>query len=166
MSNEQSVSQRQQTIYNRTIERIIPDKPLQSQLSMRPVTTKNTYFPMLNPKTNNSIRQYQTFDTNVNFNPGNTKGPWSGFASNINTESIVRNQIYASQKNPLSAYIPSSNSSLYVNKWKNTNTVEQPFHNLFNGDKVNDIVSTNPNDKYVGISLFNNSTRQQLKDID
>ena len=39
------------------------------------------------------------------FNPGTANAPWSGFSTNINTESQLRNQFFALQRNDQAEYI-------------------------------------------------------------
>ena len=57
--------------------------------------TKYSYFPIVDPrrKLNTPLQQMPVFNPHTTFNPGNTQSPWSGFASNINIESELRNQI-------------------------------------------------------------------------
>ena len=108
------------------------------------------------------------------FNPGNKLGSSSCFSSNINDESILRNQIYAYQKFPQANYVPNSNSDLYNSSITKSsdNTVESKFPNLFNGNIIppkneTNLASSNNNPSHLqnlGNNLFNNATRQQLKD--
>ena len=91
--------------------------------------------------------------------------PWSGFASNINLESELRNQVFALQKCSQSVYVPSSNSDLYHFQFKPTNhhdQVKQPFPELFKNNLYSDF---NPNNENIAKGAFYNHTRQQLKDL-
>ena len=122
--------------------------------------------PILNYDTNNSFKSLLSFD------PGTKINQWSHFAANINNESILKNQVYALQKSPEANYIPSSNSELYnstitFNNTNNTNNnPETMFPTLFNSNIVNQ--NSNKLQKMEEPSnlgnLFNNHTRQQLKD--
>jgi hypothetical protein len=163
---DQSSLQKQHTTYQRSSRRNIPSQPLQSYLSSRPVQTKYTVFPIVDPtrQINEALKQHSTYDISKVFNPGNAKSPWSGYASNVNHESELRNQIYALQDCSAATYVPSSNSSLYNVKWQNSTQVTQPFPDLF---KNEDFCSFNPNpdSNLVGYSIFNNSTRQQMKEM-
>jgi hypothetical protein len=87
--------------------------------------------------------------------------PWSGYASNVNVESDLRNQIFALQKCSQAVYVPSSNSDLYQFGFKPTKQESQPFPNLFANEQFSQF---NPNPENVGHDVFYNSTRQQLKD--
>jgi hypothetical protein len=95
------------------------------------------------------------------FNPGNAQGPWSGYANNVDIETVLRNQTFALQKGDRSMYVPSSNSDLYITEVvgrKETQT--HPY--LFKNDPL---PSFNPNILNLGNDVFNNATRQQLKSI-
>ena len=113
--------QTNQRIYSRNI----PSQMLQPYIDVRPVMTKYSYFPIVDPRKNISVplQQMPTYNVHQVFNPGNTTSPWSGFASNINLESELRNQVYALQKCSQAVYVPNSNSDLYNYKFR---TVNQP----------------------------------------
>ena len=117
---------------NRIYDRNIPSQMLQPYLDVRPVMTKYSYFPIVDPRRpiNVPLTQMPTFNVHNVFNPGNTQSPWSGFASNINTESELRNQIYALQKCSQAIYVPPSNSDLYTYKFQ-TPKQPNPFQLLF-----------------------------------
>ena len=93
--SEECVSKIHQQTNTRIYDRNIPSQMLQPYLDVRPVMTKYSYFPIVDPRKEISVKlqQQPTFNTQTTFNPGNTQSPWSGFASNINTESELRNQI-------------------------------------------------------------------------
>jgi len=163
---DQPSSQRQQTVYLRTMERNIPSQTLQPYLDARPVMTKYSILPIVDPRKSieTPLLQQTTYTPEKVFNPGNDSGPWSGYASNINHESELRNQLYALQSCAQAAYIPSSNSSLYNYKWKNQNQPSQPFPELFNNQQFCPI-NPNQNPDKIGYALFNNATRQQTKEL-
>ena len=166
---DQSTSQRQQTIYLRSYERNIPSQPLQPYLDARPVMTKYSLLPIVDPRKpiQMPLIQQATFSPEKIYNPGNDSGPWSGYASNINHESELRNQIFALQSCSQGAYIPSSKSSLYHINWQqNKNQIRniQPFPNLFENQQFCPN-NPNPNPEKIGFTLFNNATRQQTKDL-
>lgn len=163
---DQSCSQREQIQNLRIYQRNIPSQPLQPYLDARPVLTKYSILPVIDYRrpVNTPLIQQPTYSTRQVFNPGNDTAPWSGYASNVNNESELRNQIFALQSCSQSVYIPSSNSSLYKVNWKKDDNMYQPFPDLF---KKQNFSPVNPNthpDK-VGFSLFNNATRQQIKDL-
>ena len=70
----------------RIYERNIPSHTLQPYIDVRPVMTKYSYFPIVDPRKKISVpmEQLPTYNVNTVFNPGNSVSPWSGFASNIN----------------------------------------------------------------------------------
>jgi len=122
--------------------------------------------PIVDPtrQVNAPLNQQPTYSVGNVFNPGNAKAPWSGYASNVNQESELRNQIYALQDCSAATYVPSSNSSLYKVKWHNSTPVSQPFPDLFKKENFCDF-NPNPDPKMVGYSMFNNATRQQIKEL-
>ena len=113
-------SQIQEQQNKRIYDRNIPSQPLQPYLEVRPVMTKYSYFPIVDPRREIKVPlvQMPTYNVHTVFNPGNTESPWSGFASQINTESELRNQIYALQKCSQSIYVPKSTSDLYTYNFK------------------------------------------------
>uniref|UniRef100_A0A6C0AS06 Uncharacterized protein n=1 Tax=viral metagenome TaxID=1070528 RepID=A0A6C0AS06_9ZZZZ len=149
----------------RIYDRNIPSQPLQPYIDVRPVMTKYSYFPIVDPrrKINVPLEKMPTYNVNNVFNPGNTTSPWSGFASNINVESELRNQVYALQKCSQSVYIPESNSDLYNYKFK-TITKPNPHELLFNNPSFDEF-NPNPNPETIGNTIFLNSTRMQVRDL-
>jgi len=163
---DQPTLQRQQTVYQRTYERNIPSQPLQPYLDARPVQTKYSIMPIVDPRKQikTPMNQFATYIPEKTFNPGNDFAPWSGYSANVNHETELRNQIYALQSCSQAEYVPSSKSDLYENKWKNTNAQVQPFPELFKTE-IFSPVNPNPNPNTIGYALFNNATRQQVKDL-
>lgn len=163
---DQPTSQRQQTVYLRSYERNIPSQQLQPYLDTRPVQTKYSILPVvdLRPQIETPLIQHATYTPETIYNPGNNIGPWSGYASNINHETELRNQIFALQSCSQSTYIPSSKSDLYHVTWQNHNKPNQPFPELFKNDSFSPN-NPNSNPNKIGFALFNNATRQQTKDL-
>lgn len=158
---DQPTSQRQQTVYLRTNERIRPSQPLQPYFDARPVMTKYSILPTTDYRkpVATPVIQQPTYSQERIFNPG-SRAPWSGYS--VNSESELRNQIYPLQSCSQATYIPSSKSSLYDVKWNNNNIPSQPFPSLF---KEESFSGKEPMHKDIGYALFNNATRQQLKDL-
>jgi hypothetical protein len=147
-------------IYNRNI----PSQVLQPYFSPRGVSTKYSLLPIVDPrkKNNVSVSQYPVYNNNLIFNPGNSQSPWSGFSSNINVETELRNQIFALQKCNQSVYVPSSKSDLYQYSFQPSEEIQQPFPELF---KKQEFDRFNPNPENLGYGVFLNSTRAQVKNI-
>ena len=164
--NEQSASQRTNTNNLRVSERNVPSKILQPYLDARPCSTKYTVLPIIDPRkvVNTPLIQRATFNPQQTFNPGNDTAPWAGYASKVNLESNLRNQVYALQSSSQSIYIPESSSSLYNVKWENKQNINQPFNDLFKNQQFNSF-NPNPYSDTIGYEMFNNATRQQLKDV-
>lgn len=166
MNLSECSSQRTNLINTRIYDRNVSSQPLQPYLNVRPVQTKYSVMPIVDPRKpiKTPLIQQSVYNTSNTFNPGNTMSPWSGFVTNINTESELRNQIYALQSCSQSVYVPNSKSDLYSYNFKpkNTNT-SQPFPHLFQKDYFKPF---NPNPEHIGEELFQNCTRQQLKNVD
>lgn len=163
--NMEGVSAIRQQTNTRIYDRNIPSQMLQPYIDVRPVMTKYSYFPIVDPRKELDVklRQQPTFDVNKVFNPGNTQSPWSGFATNINKESELRNQIYALQKCSQAVYVPTSNSDLYTYSFKPPQ-MPQTHSLLFQEQNFCDF-DPNPNNRIVGSDLFNNPTRVQVRDL-
>ena len=160
-------SHRSNVLNKRIYDRNIPSQMLQPYLSVRPVMTKYSTMPIVDPRApiRTQMNQQPTYDTNQVFNPGNTVSPWSGFASNVNVESQLRNQIYALQKCSQAVYVPDSSSDLYTFSFKpdsHSGAKYQPYPELFTKETFD---AFNPNPENLGKDRFNNCTRQQVKNL-
>jgi hypothetical protein len=164
-SSNISCSQNTDLINKRIYDRNVPSQMLQPYLNVRPVMTKYSIMPIVDPRApiETPMSKLPVYSPQTTFNPGNNMAPWSGFASSINVESELRNQIYALQKCSQATYVPESTSDLYTFQFKpSDNGLNQPFPGLFADHSFSDF---NPNPENVGSGLFNNCTRQQLKDL-
>lgn len=160
-------SQISDSINRRMYDRNVPSQILQPYLDVRPVMTKYSIMPIVDPraKINIPLEQLPVYNIHKVFNPGNAQAPWSGFAANVNVESELRNQIYALQKCSQAVYVPNSNSDLYKFGFKankKDGQQNQPFPELFAKEHF---APFNPNPENIGEGLFNNCTRQQIKDL-
>jgi hypothetical protein len=147
-----------QRIYNRNI----PSSYLDAKFSPRPVSTKYSLLPVVDQYKNSNVPIISSVPYNIGkiFNPGNASGPWSGFATNVDVETILRNRTFALQYCEQSTYVPSSRSDLY-NIEVPSKPVQQPFPGLFDQPSL---APFDPNPLGLGSDVFNNATRQQLKD--
>lgn len=147
----------------RMAERNIPSTPLAPQFGMRPVSTKYSTMPIFDqqPTTTVPTIPRPAFNVTQTFNPGTAQAPWSGFATNINDESRLRNQFFAMQRCEQAAYIPGTTSDMYHVTVGGRNEV-QPFPDLFEEQQFSHM---NPNTCNVGYNLFGNCTRQQLMNM-
>jgi len=148
----------------RIYDRNLPSQILQPYIDARPVSTKYSYFPIVDPRKSiqTPLQQMPKYNIHHVFNPGNTKSPYSGFSSNINKESELRNQIYAIQKCSQSVYVPNINSDLYEYKFK-TPVQYNPHQLLFQTETFQSF-NPNPSPNICGTGIFYNSTRCQIKD--
>ena len=168
---------RTEELNTRIFERNIPSRQFQTQFSNRPVSTKFEHFQTISKpnslNNNDKIINKKIFNMKNDFNPGSIAPP-QGYLNNIDDESKLNRQFFADQNNYQSKWIPSSSSSLY-----NTDKIcwqeNQPYPRLFlnynnENEKLNEnnITYTTENklkDYNVGKELWQNSTRQQLKNI-
>jgi hypothetical protein len=149
----------------RIYDRNIPSQMLQPYLDVRPVLTKYSYLPIVDPRKRIGVplKQEPTYNVHTVFNPGNTTSPWSGFAANINKELELRNQIYALQKCSQAVYVPNSSSDLYQYKFHSTKQ-PNPHELLFQKDTFSHF-NPNPEPEIIGSQIFLNSTRAQVRDM-
>ena len=155
--------ERARQLNDRISDRNIPSAPLQPQYSMRPVLSKYSVMPILDQRATPSVSMgsFPVFNPEQTFNPGNAQAPWSGFSSNVNTESILRNQVFALQNCERAYYVPSSKSDLY-NVRVPESYIEQPHPDLFNHQQF---CNHNPNEHNLANKFFNNSTRTDVKNL-
>ena len=163
-SDNRCASQKTNSINERIYDRNVPSHKLQPYLSVRPVMTKYSIMPIVDPRApiKTPMVQLPVYNIHNTFNPGNAQAPWSGFASNINKESELRNQIYALQKCSQSVYVPNSDSDLYEFGFKSEKNNAQPFPGLFENERFE---AFNPNPENLGNITFYNCTRNQLKNL-
>ena len=149
---------------NNIYERIVPSHELRPNFSFRPTSCKYLKMPIMDDFKRSSIPELNVPDYNINevFNPSDKKPHYSGFANNIDNESKLRNQFFALQGGDKHLYIPGSNSDMFINK---LDYVPNHIDNFKMFDEPN-FDTFNPNfNSNIGIDIFNNSTRVQLKNI-
>ena len=141
--------------------RNIPSSALQPYLDVRPVSTKYSIMPVVDPRRrlNVPMNVEATYNIANTFNPGTRQAPWSGYASQVNVESELKNQIFALQHCDRREYVPSSTSDLYqVNIDMTSQT--QPHPLLFAKQTFD---QCDPVPAYTHKHLFHQSTRQDTK---
>jgi hypothetical protein len=158
-------NQRTEELNDRMGYRNVPSAPLQPQFDIRPLSSKYAKMPIVDRRANcaTPIQALPTYNIAATFNPGNAQAPWSGFASNINDESRLRNQFFALQRGAgQSCYIPSKDSDLYKMARLPTTPSQQQFPGLFEQPQFE---AFNPSPKELGGKFFENFTRQQVKEL-
>lgn len=155
--------ERNQQLNQRISSRNVPSEPLQPIYSSRPVSTKYSKLPVIDQYKQATVplAVAPNFNVGTIFNPGNAQAPWSGYATNVDVETILRNQTFALQKGDRAFYVPATNSDLY-NVEVHGRHETQPFPGLF---AVETHEPFNPNTYNLGNDIFNNATRQQLKNL-
>ena len=162
---EETCSQIHKETNDRLCDRNIPGSPLQPYFSSRPVLTKYSILPIVDPRARCKTKtfSYPVYNSHKTFNPGKAKGPWSGFSSQVNLESDLRNQIYALQNCSESVYVPKSSSDLYQNHMRGSGAHSDYFPYLFHREHFNEH-NTNP-DNVGQKQVFLNNTRLEYRDM-
>jgi hypothetical protein len=157
---------RTEELNDRIYDRNKPDTTLAPNFDSRPVPTKYMLFPALDAKKPSTEKIAPTIDyhTETFFNPG-SKAPVNGFLSNIDIETLLRNQTKALQHGAhQGVYIPSSKSDLYIVQPPKTTTYqEQPHPTLFERSQYNTYIPGSLEQNGIGADIFSNHTRSQLR---
>ena len=159
MKNTVEFNNLDNTMNDNIYKRNLPSKTLESNFSNIPLGTRYTKY-LINNNYNFKLTNEMVYDSETTFFPGTSKPHFSGFSTNVDKESILRNQIYPLMKSDLHLWAPSSSSILY----NETENVDKKLDSLlFKKDTFNQF---NPNyNNNIGKDLFNNSTRVQLKNL-
>jgi hypothetical protein len=147
--------------------RQFPDSPLEPNYDPRSIPTKYSLFPVVNRRApaTKPILPYVEYNVTANFNPGSHRAPPSGFLTNVDTETILRNQTFALQRGAdQSVYVPSSQSELYKVRLPIPSQSEpQPHPDLFQQYQFDPFLHPNAQDPNIGRDKFFNHTRTQLR---
>ena len=147
-------------IYNRHKPSII----LPPKFDIRPVSTKYSYMPIFDRRSIPTESLMMPVIQNKLVPGVSSSGPWDWFASNINTESQLRNQCYPLQRgNTTTCFIPSSQSELYQYSIQEdiSSQLVQPHQLLFESVELSSDDILNPDQSGM---FFNTSTRYDLKE--
>ena len=153
----------------RISSRQFPDQPLAPNFDPRPVMTKYSYFPAIDnrAKAHVPIKPVLAHSVKHNFSPATQNGPPVSYLANIDTESVLRNQTTALQRNaPQSVYVPSTTSDLYKVDVTSSTNQPQPHRLLF--EKTSTYTTSRSQsvlESNIGKDTFYNHTRNQLRNI-
>jgi hypothetical protein len=155
-------NERVDELNERLFQRVIPTNELQPNFDPRPVSTKYSLFPILDPRspTTYPINRVGDYNTETSFAPMTNRGPVNGFLSNVDIESKLRSQFFALQRGVgQNTYIPSSQSDLYNIGQIVGRQEAQPFD--FRKDEYfsPNIIHLNG----IGTATFANHTREQMR---
>ena len=148
----------------RIYERNLPSSPLQQYTSFRAVPTKYSMMPIVDPQVDPSsitrVAIMPTYNLSNTFNPGNRSSPWSGYATNVEKESILRDQVFPITGCLTKKYNPSNNSDLYVNHMGIAGPDKgiKEFPNLF---KTEEWCTFDPSRNLQQRYVFQSSTRSE-----
>lgn len=142
--------ERTQELNERIFDRNRPLTYFNPVFEQRSQSTKYQKYPITKPIENDIIKMgYKT--------------KWSEFASNVNSESVLRNQVYPRSNSTSSQYIPPSSSDLYNRQPIEKQNEIQHFPHLFEESKFNNAEIGDLGK--LGRDKFYNHTRQQLKNM-
>jgi len=152
---------RVEDLNKRISDRNIPSQKLAAQFDIRPVSSKYAMMPIFDRRAIPTvpIERLPTYSLANTFNPGNAQAPWSGYATNIDDDSKLRNQFFALQKCDQAKYIPSTTSDMYKVEVVGQ-PIQQPFPDLFTQPQF---LPFNPNMCGGNDKFFDNCIRQQVK---
>ena len=162
MSQQPNTTQMEAQMNSEIYQRNLPSAPLQPYLNVRPASTKYSIMPVVDPRRqlNVPLQVNPTYNMGMTFNPGNATAPWSGYASQVNTESELKNQIFALQHCDRSTYVPQSTSDLYMTPaCSNTKPVAQNHPLLFTKQEFSKCEMP----QYNHNTLFNTPTREETR---
>ena len=145
---------------DRIYQRFVPSFQPQISLDVRPAQTKYTTMQINDerPHVNTPHDNRKLYNVNNDFLPVAYGAPANTFLTNIDQESILRNQFFALQKCNQKEYVPSSNSDLY--KVEVVGRKENNAHSLlFNQDSFK---SSNSKLNFKDNKMFNNNTSIKL----
>lgn len=145
--------------------RHFPDVSLTPNFDPRPIPTKQSLFPIMNARKDSQfpILSGITHSVKTNFNPGTHRAPPCGYFTNIDTETLLRNQTTVLQHGAdQNVYVPSSYSDLYKVNVVSSPSV-QPFPGLFKSEQLHTNIPSNLTTSKIGKDRFANHTRTQLR---
>jgi len=148
---------------DRMYKRNLADGSMAPHIIARSVSTRLETMPMMDCRkvVPTLLANYPTYNGQKTFNPGSS-APYSGYCTNIDTETHLRNTIHPLQKAPQSKYIPDSSSDLFnIKHFAQTTGVDS--NDLLQKTEI--FQPFNPNRCHLGSNLFNNHTRQQTKKV-
>jgi hypothetical protein len=156
--------ERTEDLNKRIIDRQFPDYPLEPNYEPRPVPTKYAIFPIIDRRTpaKEPRLDYPLHNPYVNFSPGTGPAPIKGYFDKVDTETVLRNQMFSLQNTARNQYVPSSKSDLY-NVTVISGPSEQPYPLLFAKPALEKNLHPNLQNSSIGKNIFFNATRVQLR---
>jgi hypothetical protein len=158
-------NERVDEINGRISDRNLSDYPLRPNFDPRPIPTKYSLFPIINRRAETTvpIDKYPDYSVQTNFSPATQQGPPQGFLTNVDVETVLRNQTVALQHGAdQGVYVPSSGSDLYRVSVVSTPSI-QPYPKLFEQSNLYTYVPSTLENSSIGKDRFFNHTRTQLR---
>ena len=156
---------RNQELNDRLFLRNIPSRQMSASYFSRPVDTYATVFPTTDKHKKSLVTKanFQQYDQRLVFNPGQ-RAPYDGYSRNVDVESRLHNSFHPMQKCVQGKYIPGTNSDMFNANYliPTTKPVKMTNNLLF---KKESFYAFNPNKCNLGYKMFNNHTKQQVKNL-
>ena len=151
-------------INNEIFGRNLPNEIVYGKFDPRPAQTRYAKMPIFDCFKQSSVplKKNRIYNSSHTYLP-TKKAPFSGFADNVDIETLLRNSILPLQVAPRSKYIPSSKSELFQTKITNSRPVKMSHLKLFKEERFN---YENKNKCKLGWKVFNNHTKNQIKNLD
>jgi len=152
-------------INDRIYSRSISNAHMKMSYGLRPTQTRYVHLPTTDVRKKVTVRCHETpvYNTETMFAPSSSL-PFTGYQSNVDTETILRNTVFPLQSGSQVCYIPDTTSDLYE-----TSQLIGPGNAVIMTNKLlfskQQFESFNPNTHNTGTHLFNNHTRTQLRDL-
>ena len=129
----------------------------------RPVSNRRVLFPKVDKRKELTVVKgiFKDYNMTTAFHPG-VGGPYNSYSDNIDKESSLFNRFQCLQRCPQTTYFPNSYSDLYVQMGPKPIDQKEQFELLQEKVKFEEF---NPNGCELSKNIFDNHTRQQLKDV-
>jgi len=146
-------------MYNRNLS----SEPVQMNFSPRPTQTRFVRMPLVHCKKESPVHiaNLPDYEVSETYLPA-AEAPYSGYANNVDTETILRGAVFPLQRGARSKFIPSSDSNMYQYQVVNGRPVRQTHGSLFRKQTFSPVKR---NECGTGYKVFNNHTKYQVKNL-
>ena len=155
---------RLEELNERIYKRNLTSSSMPMHESFRSAPTRQTHMPILDHKKPNTERLLNNnFDINTMYTPADSL-PTQSYRNNVDVETKLRGAVTPMQKCDKAVFVPNSNSDLYNSDYLTNQDKNDPPSSslLFKNERFDNF---NPNTCNLGFQLFNNHTRNQLRDL-
>ena len=146
-------------MYNRNLS----SAPVQMNFSPRPTQTRFVRMPLVHCKQESPVHiaNLPDYEVSETYLPA-AEAPYSGYANNVDTETVLRGAVFPLQRGARSKFIPSSQSNMYQHEVVNGRPVRQTHASLFREETF---APVKRDECGTGYKVFNNHTKYQVKGL-